>query len=1115
VVASGSATPGANGVASFTITGIAAGDTVLTFSVAGRPDLAPLEVNVTVTASFLSIDEDALTDLAGMFVGQTKSVQLGSNETTSVPEGITVTAASSSEAVEVQPSAVTNGLFSLVGASEGTATVTFSAPGYEDVTVDVDVAKAALESEESAFDIYVTQSVSFDVASSEEGFPLSSEIVLTATTPEGEEAIVETTFEGSTVTIKAIAPGATVVTIADEDGYYTPLAVDVANETPTLTSDSSSYEVLYGQSTVVTVSSDEVAFVDGDLPVISFDSEDFVSITDEPTLEDGALQYTVQAIAAGTALVTFTREGFTPVTVSVEATKPSVSADADLSSIFVGDSALITVTSDEQPISEEDLATFVAEASDPEVLEIGEITLDADTNSATIAVTGLKAGSASIAITSTNYENVEVQLTVSMPSLKTDSLSIRAFAGVPTVVEVTSDEKALTDAVVQAVVTKEGLAIGDCEGAALTGEGTTEDEVSSVTLCGITKGTYSVTFSAENYSPITIRVVVIYPSLKSDVSKASLFVGESGEIEISTDELELTDVHEITATSSNPDAVIFESTSVTGADGVAKFSYQAAAAGVHKVVFSGIGFKPVSVSVNVAKPALVADSSSVVVNNGGLVQFIVSSNEVDIPDTETLTAAVSNADLGEATVETPVGGEAVVSFTAASVGASTITVVADNFKPVTVRISVLPARLELDVTEISTTVFGTSRIVVTSPDITAFDPAEIVATVLKDTVASVTLVEAAPVEDSELGDEPVTEEPGTVEVSEPGKAVFEIKGLAKGSTGVTFGAVGFLTTKASVKVALSSLSASTLTMQIFAGQAGTVTISSTDVQLTDEMGLEAIASGTGAEVGDIEFVEGSAVINFTGTEKGRAKITVSGAGFTKVATTVNVIQPGLLSSVSTVAFRADQSATIKINSTDLPLTDEVTLEFTGNDSLVTEVELVDGVASVKLTGPEILEKVTFSLVVSATNYKSKSIKVTVTPAPVCIAKPLGSIKFSDVDAKLSSAATTSIKKFANDLVSNNCSAVSLTSYVPEANTKANAAKYAKELQLAASRESAVRSALLAEVAKLKGEVAVSIIKGVVPTAVLNGSASAKSAYRKIDVASVVPEVEPFRVRNLI
>ena len=1096
VVSSGSATPGANGVASFTITGIAAGDTVLTFSVAGRPDLAPLTVNVSVTASFLSIEEDAATELAGLFVGQTKSVQLGSNGTNSVPVGVTVTAESSADAVEVQASNVTNGLFSLVGVSEGSATITFTASGYADVTVDVEVAKAALESEESSYDIYVTQSVSFDVSSTEEGFPLASDIVLTATTAEGEEPIVETTFDGTTATIKAIAAGLTTITIADENGYYTPITIDVSSETATLSSDSSSYEVLYGQSTVITISSDEVPFADGEVPTVEFDSEDFVTLA-EPTLVDGALEYTADAIAAGTSEITFTREGFTPVTVSVVVTKPSISADADLSSIFVGDAALITVSSDEQPISEDDLATFDAESSNGEVLEVGDITVDAATNSATIAVTGLKAGSASIAISSTNYENAEVQLTVALPSLKTESLNIRAFAGVPTVVEISSDEKPLTDAVVQAVVSKEGLAVGsasNCEGAAKTGEGVTEDEVSYVTLCGVTKGTYSVTLSAENYSPITIRVVVIYPALKSDVAKASLFVGQTGEIEISTEEFDLTEAHEITATSANPDAVAFESETVAGADGVALFTYEAKAPGVHKVVFSRTGFKPVTVVINVAKPALSASVSSVSVNNGGLVEFTVSSSEVDLPEGATLTAVVANADLGSVEVASPVAGESVVTFTAAAVGSSSITVSADNFKPVTVRVSVLPARLELDVTEVSTTVWGTSRIVVTSPDKSGFAPTDITATVLKEAVASAVLVE---------------------DESEEGKAVFEVKGLSKGSTNVTFSSVGFLTIKASVKVALSNLSSNSATQQIFAGQSSTIIISSSDVQLTDEMGLEATASGTGVEVGDIEFVDGTAVINFTGTEKGRAKVTVTGAGFTKSATTVNVIQPVLLSNVATVAFRADLSATFKISSTDLPLTEDVTLEFAGSDSLVTEVTTLNGVATVKLTAPEIMEKTTISLVVSAPNYKSKTVKVTVTPAPVCTEKLLGAIKFTDVDAKLSSASTASIKKFASDLLSNKCSAVQLTSFVPEANTKANAAKYAKEIQLAASRESAVRSALNAEIAKLNGTVAVTIVRGVVPPNVLNGSASAKSAYRRVDVTSKVPAVAPFRVRNLL
>ena len=1093
VVVAASATPVA-GIATFTISGASAGDAVLTFSVASRPDLAPLEVNVSVTSSFLSIDEDAAAELAGLFVGQSKSVQLGSNGTTSVPAGVTVTAASSTEAVEVQASIETNGLFSLVGVSEGSATITFTSPGYADVSVDVEVAKASLASDESSYDIYVTQSVSFDVSSTEEGFPLASDIVLTATTAEGEEPIVETTFDGTTATIKAIAAGSTTVTIADENGYYTPITIDISSETATLVSDSSSYEVLYGQSTVVTISSDEVPFADGEVPTVEFDSEDFVTLA-EPTLVDGALEYTANAIAAGTAEITFTREGFTPVTVSVVVTKPSISADADLSSIFVGDVALITVSSDEQPISEDDLATFAAEATNGEVLEVGDITLDAETNSATIAVTGLKAGSASIAITSTNYENAEVQLTVSLPALKTESLNIRAFAGVPTVVEISSDEKPLTD-VVQAVVSKNGLGIGSagsCEGAAGTGEGVTEDEVSYVTLCGATKGTYSVTLTAENYSPITIRVLVIYPALKSDVAKASLYVGQTGEIEISTEEFDLTDVNEITATSSNPNAVTFESETVAGADGVAMFSYVAKAPGVHKVVFSGTGFKPVTVVINVAKPELTASASSVVVNNGGMVEFSVSSNEVDLPEDATLTAVVANANLGSVEVASPVAGESVVAFTAATVGSSSITISADNFKSVTVRVQVLPARFELDATVVSTTVWGTSRIVVTSPDMSGFAPADITATVLKEDIASVVLVE---------------------DESEEGKAVFEIKGVAKGSTNVTFAAAGFLTAKASVKVALSNLSSNSSSLQIFAGQSSSLIISSSDVQLTDEMGLEATASGTGVEVGEIEFENGTAVINFTGTQKGRAKVTVTGAGFTKVATTVNVIQPALLSNVTSVAFRADLSATFKISSTELPLTDDVALEFAGSDSLVTEVAVLNGVATVKLTAPEIMEKTTISLVVSAPNYKSKTVKVTVTPAPVCTEKLLGAIKFSDVDAKLSSAATASIKKFASDLVSNNCSAVQLTSFVPEANTKANAAKYAKELQLAASRESAVRSLLAAEITKLGGTVTVTIVKGVVPASVLNGSASAKSAYRRVDVTSKVPAA-PFRLLRLI
>ncbi len=1065
-----------NGVATFNISSSTQGSGVLTFSAAGRTNLV---VNVTVAQGFVTYATGDQDRLAGISLGETNTVVIGTTgsvEVTGLSNDPSVV-----RVVRVGNSANT---FRVTGVSVGSANISFTAPGAQPLITEVGVTKADLAVAQTSYDLYTTQSVSFDVTSA--AFPVGSDTTLVYTIDGSEVPEVEVGIVGATVTIKGLKTGNATVTISDNHANYVPVVIDVTVESPALSADASSYEVFYGQSGVITISSDELALTATDTVTVASLDEEVVLIADAVFVTGYGLRFPVKGLKAGSTTVTFSRDGFEPVTVTVSVEMPSLSADLDLSSIFVGDKATVVLTSDQQPISEEDLAMLTATASDGEVLSAGEATINADTNSATFEIEGLKAGSGSVTFSLENYEDATVQLAVSVPALKADVSSVKAFIGVPLAIEVSSDERPLTDAVVTAKTTT-GLTItadtlnGECSGTN-TGEGVAVGEVSTVSICAKAKGSYTLTITAEGYSPVLVRVVAIAPVLKSDVSKASLFVGEYGNIEISADEFELTGAQTITATSSVSGALTFDSNAVSAADGVAKFSYRANAAGVYKVVFSGSGFKPVTVSVNVAKPALVSGSTSIVVNNGGSVEFTVTSTEVDIPDTAMLTATVANTALGSVEVADPAAGEAVVTFTAASVGFSTITVIADNFKPVTVRISVLPARLELDVAEISTTVWGTSQIVVTSPDFTTFDPANIAANVLKAEVASATLLE---------------------DLSEPGKAVFEVKGLAKGSTSISFVASGFLTTKASVKVALASLSASTSTQQIFAGQSGTFTISSPDVELSDEMTLVAVAVGTGVEVGDIEFVDGAAVINFTGTEKGRAKITVTGAGFTKAATTVNVIQPGLLSNVSTVAFRADQSATIKISSTDLPLTDEVTLGFAGNDSLVTEVELVDGVATVKLTGPQILQKATFSLVVSAPNYKSKSIKVTVTPAPVCTAKSLGTIKFSDTDAKLSAAATTSIKNFASGLVSNNCLAVSLTSYVPQANTKVNAVNYAKEVALAASREAAVRTALTAEVTKLKGSVAVTIIRGVVPSTVLNGTAAAKSAYRRIDVASKV------------
>jgi hypothetical protein len=368
------------------------------------------------------------------------------------------------------------------------------------------------------------------------------------------------------------------------------------------------------------------------------------------------------------------------------------------------------------------------------------------------------------------------------------------------------------------------------------------------------------------------------------------------------------------------------------------------------------------------------------------------------------------------------------------------------------------------------------------------------------------------------------------EDSEPGKAVFDIKGLAKGSTRISFTGEGFTTASVSVKINTALLSANTSSMQLFAGQTSEespIVISSPDLSLTEELALNFEASpGAAIEVGDIVYEEGVATVTIKGTAKGRDKLVVSGEGFKPVSVSVNVVEAALVTNVSSVSFRADGSAIVKVSSKDLPLSEEfdpMSFELLNGGALEGQVtvgevvDFTDGVATITLIAPDVAERLTGTLTIKAENYKGKTLKVTVAPAPVCVDKALGQIKFGN-DAKLSSAAKSSIAKFAAELVDNKCVGTTLTSYVPVANTKANAGKYAKELQLASSREAAVRSALTAEILKRNkdSEIVVTVVRGTVPTSVLNGSAAAQASYRRIDVAanSTIETARSFKLRSL-
>ena len=1166
-----SATPTA-GAATFTIAPVSAGSAELTFSAPGREDLV---VAVNVVAPYLAISESATEDLAEMFAGQSKQVEIGfkgAGGKATMPNDVVITGVAGlgtdTGSVSVQKIG-TSSQFTVTGVTAGSASVTFSAPGFTSVVLDVEVSKGELATEETFFDLYASQSVTFDVAS--EDFPISSAgMLFDAVIRESEEdpaveASVETVplldengvaIPGkfvAQVTIKGLIAGDTAVTISDQAGNYVPVEVEVAVATPSLTADSSSYEMFYGQSVVVTVASDEIELgasemdkivvTPADDTVVSLDNPATEDVVEGPTFVEGSgYEFVFYGLAAGSSEVVFSREdGFAPVTVNVTVEAPELVAELDLSTIFIGDIANVVVSSDEQAISEADLALIEAVASNEEAVSVTPGDVGADNNSVALTIEGLTAGSSTITLSIPNYAPVLVQITVATPALKTDVTSIRAFIGLPTVIEVSSDDKVLENAVT--ATTKVGLAIGeDCTGEN-TGEGVSEGEITKVTLCGVEKGSYLVTLTADNYAPVIVRVIVVAPSLKSEVTKVEIFSGSIGEIQISSDDLALTSDIKVTAANTpgitfvNEDNLEAESDNEAfGSDeGLASFKFTASTPGAYRVNFNSTGFKQVGVLVVVVRPELTSDVASVSVNNGGLVEFTVSSSDIDLADTLVLDAAIGDEELGSAEVTSVSNGEAVVSFIGTSIGKSAITVTAPNFKPVVVRVTVLPTRLELDVDSFTSVVHGVTRVTVTSPDSSVFDPTTLEALASKEGIVEVTpyVVES---DENLTAEENAALTPQQIadlssEDSEPGKAVFDIKGLAKGSTRISFTGEGFTSASVSVKINTALLLANTSNMQLFAGQTSEespIVISSPDLSLTEELALNFEASpGAAIEVGDIVYEEGVATVTIKGTAKGRDKLVVSGEGFKAVSVSVNIVEAALVTNVSSVSFRADGSAIVKVSSKDLPLSEEfdpMSLELLGGgalEGLVTVGEVVDftdGVATITLIAPDVAERLSGTLTIKAENYKGKTLKVTVAPTPVCVDKALGQIKFGN-DAKLSSAAKSSIAKFAAELVDNKCVGTTLTSYVPAANTKANAAKYAKELQLASSREAAVSSALTAAILKLRAdsEIVVTVVRGTVPTSVLNGSAAAQASYRRIDVAanSTIETARSFKLRRLI
>ena len=1083
VTVDASQTATAGGEATFTVHPVAAGEADITFSSANYGDVA---VHIFALIPDLASDNDLL----DLFVTQTGTVNISSSDLELLGD---VTAVSSDNTVATVDEAITpddgTAMFTVSAVANGSTTLTFSSDHYADVQVTVNVTTPELVADNSSIDVFAGGSSQVVITSSDLG--LTGDVTVTSETASDAVATVEATDgDAGTATflVSGVAPGSTTLTFTADN--YQSVSVDVNVAAPALLADNTEVTVLMGDTATVDISSDDLALgsstvngVSANPAVVSLDS---VSVD----ASDDFASFTLIGQKPGTTSVTFSTGVYTSVSVAVTVLAPELVADPTSIDVMAGDQATVDISSSELGLGDTQVVTASSDSSD--VATVDEATITATGDVATFTINGLTKGRATISFKARGYKTVKVYVNVTLPALTTDTTTVVVPAGGgSTTVDIISNDVALGDGynVTGTSASPMNVQVGaDAASAGDTADVTSALDAATFTIVGMTKGTYKVTFTAENYVPVVVTVIVVAPVLSSDIASVSLFVGDTADVNIGSDDLAIGDGRTVTAVNYKSAVIEFSNDggdTVSSAGDNATFTIHGLTAGSTRIKFTSDHFKPVFVNVVVLTPSLVAGSSTLSLTAGTTTSIDVSSDDFDLGDGVTVTATSSNT--GAATVDESIDSSSDVSsfnVVALAKGVTTLVFHVDGYKDVKVKVAVSAPALTADSTMLDVYALGgVGTVDISSDDLALEDGATVTATSAKPDVATV--------------DESID--------ASSGLSTFTVTGLVKGTTKITFSSANYKNVVVTVHVIQPALIASRSSIQVLVGGTSTFTVSSEDLAIADGTSLMATSTNASVTLDEPVLESGVATFTVTGASKGKTRITITADNYTKVVVSVSVVTPVLSSDAgSGLTVVVGSNATINVTSTDVPLADDAMITIDGGDdsiATISEPVIADGVATYTVTGVAAGKlKLTFSV----DTYASAKVKIKVKAAPLCKPSALGSIKFGDTDAKLHSSALSTITKFANSVVKGNCSSIQLTTYVPVANTQANASAHSKEVTLANKRALAVRDALKAALKKAKAKVTVSYttITGTVPADVLTGSAAGQSSYRKVDVETL-------------
>ena len=576
--------------------------------------------------------------------------------------------------------------FRVTAVAHGFTTVTFSLDGYNPITLNVTVDSPTMVTFPDVISGVVSGVVTAEISSNDQPFTPGTLVHAESSRP-GVASVdmpdVEVGPDGSAYfSFTGVGRGTGFIQFT-LDGYA-ELAVPISIGYPSLVATPADLDLILGTTETIDVFSTDVLLADPTAVTVTASREGFVDAAIGPGDAPDVARFTLSGLAVGLTTLTFHAPGNTDSEqVVVNVIEPKLSVGPLPSALVIGTTEYLEVDSPDVAIGSDLVMT--AQSSDENVILIGDIPFPQN-GSVSIPIQIVGSGSAIVTISAPGFNSASIAIPVSIPSLEARDQYLEMVAGGTTTLSIWSPDLPLPDGMPM------DITVGNSNVVSASDSPSAIDGIAEITLTGGVVGSTTLLVSLEGYRPVTVVVRVVRAELLVDLSQLTMFAGETQTLNVSAADYSISDGAAIVASTTGDNVLIGDP--ILQGDGSVDFPITGVTAGRTTITLDsadGSTFFSTTALVNVVAPRLNVDNSDFALDFGEIASVNLSSDDFDLPDDLSITATV--CDQGGVTVDDIPGawdGSSTVTFTGTRGGTCVVTLSADPYASVSVRITVAP-----------------------------------------------------------------------------------------------------------------------------------------------------------------------------------------------------------------------------------------------------------------------------------------------------------------------------------------------------------------------------------------------------------------------------------------